>query len=69
MGRIEGKETLRVGKRGVVVIPASLRRTFHLSEGSVLVAEARAEGATAAARMELRVGAKCAVVVAKAWTK
>jgi len=53
----------------VVVIPASLRRTFHLSEGSVLVAEARAEGATAAARMELRVGAKCAVVVAKAWTK
>lgn len=44
---MEGKETLRVGKRGVGVIPASLRRTFHLSEGSVLVAEARAEGATA----------------------
>lgn len=41
---MEGKETLRVGKRGVVVIPASLRRTFHLNEGSVLVAEARPEG-------------------------
>lgn len=41
---MEDRETLRVGKRGVVVIPASLRRAFRLNEGSVLVAEARAEG-------------------------
>lgn len=37
-------EVLRVGKRGTVVIPATLRKTFGLDEGSFLVAEARPEG-------------------------
>lgn len=37
-------EAVRVGKRGVVVIPASLRRAYHLDEGSLLVAEPREEG-------------------------
>ena len=34
----------RVGKRGVVVIPAPLRRRYGLEEGSLVVAEAREDG-------------------------
>ncbi|MEW6183104.1 MAG: AbrB/MazE/SpoVT family DNA-binding domain-containing protein [Bacillota bacterium] len=37
-------ETIRIGKRGTVVIPASLRRAYNLDEGSFLVAEPREEG-------------------------
>lgn len=37
-------EPVRVGKRGAVVIPASLRRTYGLREGSMLVAEATEAG-------------------------
>ncbi len=37
-------EPTRVGKRGVVVIPADLRRKYGLEEGSLLIAEGRAEG-------------------------
>ena len=37
-------DTTKVGKRRTVVIPASLRRRYGLSEGTLLVAEARAEG-------------------------
>lgn len=37
-------ETARVGKRGTVVIPASLRRQYGLTEGSVVITEERAEG-------------------------
>ncbi|MBI5586303.1 MAG: AbrB/MazE/SpoVT family DNA-binding domain-containing protein [Deltaproteobacteria bacterium] len=36
--------TTRIGKRGVVVIPAGLRRKYRLEEGSLMVAEERAEG-------------------------
>lgn len=34
----------RVGKRGTLVIPASLRRRFGLTEGSTVIAEETAEG-------------------------
>jgi bifunctional DNA-binding transcriptional regulator/antitoxin component of YhaV-PrlF toxin-antitoxin module len=34
----------RVGRRGVFVIPASLRRVFGLDEGTLVIAEARPEG-------------------------
>lgn len=37
-------ETARVGKRGTVVIPAALRRRYGLTEGSLVIAEERAEG-------------------------
>jgi AbrB family looped-hinge helix DNA binding protein len=38
------KETTKVGKRGAVVIPAGLRRKYGFEEGSLVVAEPRAEG-------------------------
>jgi len=38
------RETTKVGKRGTVVIPSSLRRKYRLEEGSVIIAEGRAEG-------------------------
>lgn len=37
-------EPTKVGKRGTVVIPASLRRRYGLEEGTPIVAEAREEG-------------------------
>ena len=37
-------ETMKVGKRGTVVIPSNLRRRYGLLEGTLLVAEARADG-------------------------
>ena len=37
-------ETGKVGKRGTVVIPASLRRRYGIEEGMLVVAEAREEG-------------------------
>jgi AbrB family looped-hinge helix DNA binding protein len=37
-------EAGRVGKRGTIVIPAKLRRQFHLEEGSYIIVEARQEG-------------------------
>jgi AbrB family looped-hinge helix DNA binding protein len=37
-------ETTKIGRRGVVVIPAGLRRKYGLEEGSLVVAEAREEG-------------------------
>jgi AbrB family looped-hinge helix DNA binding protein len=38
------KETTKVGRRGVVVIPFSLRKKYGFEEGSLVVAEAREEG-------------------------
>jgi len=38
------RETTKVGKRGAVVIPSSLRRKYGLEEGSMVIAEGRAEG-------------------------
>ena len=37
-------EITKVGKRGTVVIPSTLRRRYGLDEGRLLVAEARDEG-------------------------
>jgi AbrB family looped-hinge helix DNA binding protein len=37
-------ETIRMGKRGTVVIPAKLRKQFGLEDGSLLVTEARDGG-------------------------
>jgi AbrB family looped-hinge helix DNA binding protein len=37
-------EASRVGKRGVIVIPAKLRRRFHLEEGSYVMVEEREDG-------------------------
>ena len=37
-------ETVKVGKRGSVGIPAGLRRKYRLEEGSLLVAEGQPEG-------------------------
>ena len=34
----------RVGKRGTIVIPAKLRRQFHLDEGAYVIVEACDEG-------------------------
>ncbi|HEX2325826.1 MAG TPA: AbrB/MazE/SpoVT family DNA-binding domain-containing protein, partial [Chloroflexota bacterium] len=36
--------TSRVGKRGAVIIPASLRRRFGITEGALVIAEETAEG-------------------------
>ena len=36
--------TTKVGKRGTIVIPANLRQTYGLEEGSQLIVEARPEG-------------------------
>lgn len=37
-------ETTKVGKRGTVVIPASMRRHFGIEEGSLVIAEEREDG-------------------------
>ena len=37
-------ETTKIGKRGAVIIPISLRRKYGFEEGSLVVAEAREEG-------------------------
>lgn len=36
--------TSKVGKRGTVIIPASLRRRFGIREGSLVIAEEREDG-------------------------
>ena len=41
MGRTD---SLRVGKRGTIVLPAALRRQFGMEEGAMLIAEAVDEG-------------------------
>jgi AbrB family looped-hinge helix DNA binding protein len=46
---IEGEKrmqpaTCKVGKRGAVIIPAALRRQFGLEEGTLVLAEVRADG-------------------------
>lgn len=37
-------DSIRVGKRGTVVLPAKLRRQFGMEEGAMIIAEATAEG-------------------------
>jgi bifunctional DNA-binding transcriptional regulator/antitoxin component of YhaV-PrlF toxin-antitoxin module len=38
------KETIKVGKRGTVTIPAGLRPKYGFEEGAMVVAEGRPEG-------------------------
>lgn len=44
MGKAATAEVSKVGKRGVVVIPARLRRRFGIKEGSLVIAEEREGG-------------------------
>ena len=37
-------ETSKVGKRGVMVIPARLRKRYGIQEGTLIIAEEREEG-------------------------
>jgi AbrB family looped-hinge helix DNA binding protein len=37
-------ESVKVGRRGSVLLPTGLRRQFDIGEGSVLIAEATANG-------------------------
>jgi len=37
-------ELSKVGKRGTIIVPARLRRKFGIAEGSLVVAEERADG-------------------------
>ena len=37
-------ETIRVGNRGTVVLPASIRRAYGLEDGSTVLVEEREEG-------------------------
>jgi len=37
-------KTAKIGKRGTVVIPASLRRKYGLKEGAIVILEERQEG-------------------------
>lgn len=41
---MKNPETTKVGKRGIIVIPADIRRKYGLEEGSIVIAEARPEG-------------------------
>ena len=38
------RETAKIGKRGVLVIPAGLRDRFGLTEGSLVIAEEQEDG-------------------------
>ena len=37
-------ETTKIGRRGTVVIPAGIRRSYGFEEGSMVIVEARSEG-------------------------
>jgi AbrB family looped-hinge helix DNA binding protein len=37
-------ESIRVGKRGAVVLPAALRRQYGIEEGSIIIVQATEEG-------------------------
>ncbi len=37
-------ETIKIGRRGTVVIPVSIRRSYRFEEGSLVIVEARPDG-------------------------
>ena len=37
-------ETTKIGRRGTIVIPAPIRRSYGFEEGSMVIVEARSEG-------------------------
>ena len=38
------KQTIKIGKRGTIVLPAEMRRTYRFEEGSPVIVEPRSEG-------------------------
>lgn len=38
------KETCKIGKRGAVIIPSSLRKRFGMEDGSLVIIEEREDG-------------------------
>ncbi|MDZ7699094.1 MAG: AbrB/MazE/SpoVT family DNA-binding domain-containing protein [Deltaproteobacteria bacterium] len=36
--------TIKVGARGTVVIPSTIRKSYRFEEGSLIIAESRPEG-------------------------
>lgn len=38
------KQTIKFGRRGTVVIPAEIRRTYRFEEGSPIIVETRPDG-------------------------
>ncbi len=38
------KKTIKIGKRGTVVIPASIRQSYRFEEGTPVIVEPRPEG-------------------------
>lgn len=44
MNRLRIRETGKFGKRGTIVIPASLRKSFDIIEGGLFIAESTDEG-------------------------
>jgi len=38
------QQSARVGKRGAIIVPASLRKRFGIEEGSMVVAEEKEDG-------------------------
>ena len=38
------QQSARVGKRGAIIVPASLRKRFGIEEGSLVVAEEKEDG-------------------------
>ena len=44
MGPIRTQQSARVGKRGAIIVPASLRKRFGIEEGSLVVAEEKEDG-------------------------
>jgi len=41
---MSAKEAVKVGRRGTIVIPATLRRLYDIQEGSLVICEQRDEG-------------------------
>jgi AbrB family looped-hinge helix DNA binding protein len=37
-------QSAKVGKRGAIIVPASLRKRFGIEEGSIVIAEEKADG-------------------------
>ena len=42
--RMSDSDTIQVGRRGTVVIPAAFRRRYGIEEGTLIVAEPREDG-------------------------
>jgi AbrB family looped-hinge helix DNA binding protein len=41
---MKATQSARVGKRGAIIVPASLRKRFGIEEGSIVIAEEKDDG-------------------------